>query len=149
MMGMAKQCFECGSSKRLNNHHVVPKILGGTKTVPLCSSCHGKVHNRKRMGHSALTKAGQANRREQNKRISRTPYGFDLASDGSSLLPSPVEQKGIRLILRLRRQGYSFPRIAQELDKKGFKTKRSGKWNQATVNGLIRRWGGDDLNMAT
>ena len=37
-------CFECGHSKT-ENHHVVPVSKGGTKTVKLCVSCHGKVHN--------------------------------------------------------------------------------------------------------
>jgi len=38
-------CFECGRPSA-HNHHVIPKIRGGTKTVPLCLSCHGKVHDK-------------------------------------------------------------------------------------------------------
>lgn len=37
-------CFECGSKENIHNHHVVPKIKGGTKTIPLCQLCHAKVH---------------------------------------------------------------------------------------------------------
>jgi len=37
------KCFECGDPAQAN-HYVVPKILGGTKEVPLCNLCHGKVH---------------------------------------------------------------------------------------------------------
>ena len=37
-------CFECGNLAE-ENHHVVPKSLGGTKTIPLCTLCHGKVHD--------------------------------------------------------------------------------------------------------
>ena len=39
------ECFECGQ-KAVFDHHVIPKELGGTKTVPLCSDCHGKVHDK-------------------------------------------------------------------------------------------------------
>lgn len=39
-------CFECGSDVNIHQHHVVPKTLGGTKTVPLCGTCHGKVHGK-------------------------------------------------------------------------------------------------------
>jgi hypothetical protein len=39
-----KICFECGNIAT-ENHHIVPKSLGGTKTVPLCSTCHMKVHD--------------------------------------------------------------------------------------------------------
>ena len=39
------KCFECGEPAQAN-HHVVPKILGGTKTIPLCDDCHSKVHDK-------------------------------------------------------------------------------------------------------
>ena len=40
------KCFECDSEENIHNHHVIPKILGGTKTIPLCALCHGKVHDK-------------------------------------------------------------------------------------------------------
>ena len=40
------KCFECDSVEFIQYHHIVPKILGGTKTIPLCANCHGKVHDR-------------------------------------------------------------------------------------------------------
>ena len=39
-------CFECGTNSNIHQHHVVPKTLGGKKTIPLCGTCHGKVHNK-------------------------------------------------------------------------------------------------------
>jgi hypothetical protein len=39
-------CFECGTDEHLHNHHVVPTVRGGTKTIPLCGDCHGKVHGK-------------------------------------------------------------------------------------------------------
>lgn len=39
-------CFECGADKNIHQHHVVPQIRGGTKTIPLCGNCHGKVHGK-------------------------------------------------------------------------------------------------------
>jgi hypothetical protein len=53
---MAKECFECGGVAN-HDHHVVPKSLGGTKTIPLCVECHSKVHGRA-LTHSSLVKAG-------------------------------------------------------------------------------------------
>jgi 5-methylcytosine-specific restriction endonuclease McrA len=56
-----EKCFECGNSAT-ENHHVIPKSLGGTKTVPLCSSCHMKVHGldgtRRAESHVENTKRG-------------------------------------------------------------------------------------------
>lgn len=138
---MAKTCFECGSPKRLTNHHVIPKILGGTKTLPLCSSCHGKVHDRKNISHSALTKTALARLQKQGRRVGPVPYGFDLMKDGKHLKKNGIEQKGIRKILVLRAQGWSYPGIAQELDRLNIRSKNGGRWNQATVNGLVHKHG--------
>lgn len=41
---MTDLCFECGLPATFN-HHVVPKSLGGKKTVPLCKKCHSIVHS--------------------------------------------------------------------------------------------------------
>lgn len=56
---MRIKCFECGSIEKIQNHHVVPKILGGTKTIPLCTSCHSKVHSKDLTKFSRLAKIGR------------------------------------------------------------------------------------------
>lgn len=38
-----KKCFECGEIAT-EDHHVIPRVMGGTKTIPLCTQCHMKVH---------------------------------------------------------------------------------------------------------
>ena len=43
-----KICFECGSSEHIHQHHIIPKSLGGTKTIPLCNMCHGRAHGREK-----------------------------------------------------------------------------------------------------
>jgi len=53
------RCFECGIEAETQEHHVVPRSYGGTKTIPLCLACHGKAHSRKAMSHPELTKRGQ------------------------------------------------------------------------------------------
>jgi hypothetical protein len=51
-------CFECDNSENLHNHHVVPRVLGGTRTIRLCELCHGKVHERDFTSHKTLQKMG-------------------------------------------------------------------------------------------
>jgi DNA-directed RNA polymerase specialized sigma subunit len=53
---MNLKCFECSSEENIHHHHVIPKILGGTKTIPLCAACHGKVHDRDILRMSNLAK---------------------------------------------------------------------------------------------
>jgi hypothetical protein len=50
-------CFECGGDAQ-HNHHVIPKSLGGTRTVPLCHTCHGMVHGLNFTNHGYLIKIG-------------------------------------------------------------------------------------------
>ena len=37
-------CFECGAPAT-EQHHIIPVVRGGIKTIPLCSACHAKVHD--------------------------------------------------------------------------------------------------------
>ena len=57
------ECYECGSKEDVQQHHVVAKSRGGTKTIPLCGYCHrvGAHGMRNYSGdHSRLTKEGLA-----------------------------------------------------------------------------------------
>lgn len=59
-------CFECGAPAT-ERHHVVPASLGGTKTIPLCTDCHAKIHDingKRRNQLRDLTKKSLAKRRE-------------------------------------------------------------------------------------
>jgi transposase-like protein len=51
-------CFECGGTDRIHQHHVIPKSLGGTKTIPLCEVCHGRVHQKDLVKFNNLAKEG-------------------------------------------------------------------------------------------
>ncbi len=91
---------------------------------------------------SERTVAALAHMRSQGKRISRTPFGYDLAPDGTTLVENFAEQAVIKDILTMRARGLSFPKIARSLTERGIPTKRGNggtQWNQATINGLVRR----------
>ena len=93
---------------------------------------------------SERTVAALAHMRSEGKRISRTPFGFDLADDGTTLVENLAEQAVIADILAMRGRGMSFPKIARSLTERGIPTKRGKggtQWNQATINGLVRRHG--------
>ncbi len=55
------KCFECDSENDIHYHHVIPRTLGGVKTIPLCCVCHGKVHGLDFTKHGTLIKLGLAN----------------------------------------------------------------------------------------
>lgn len=54
-------------------HHVVPYSMGGDITLPLCTNCHAKVHNRKSISSGALIK--KAKDKQQAKGIRPRAHG--------------------------------------------------------------------------
>ena len=72
------QCWECEiETEDIHHHHVVPRTRGGTKTVPLCESCHSKAHHKeKNMTTSRLTKEALKRKKEAGEFVGRPPKGF-------------------------------------------------------------------------
>jgi hypothetical protein len=131
-----RTCFECGAPAD-HEHHVVPRSKGGTKTVPLCAACHGKVHGR-RFGTRELTKdALKAKRAKGEKTGGGIPFGFDLV-DGR-LKENPREQLVIRLMKSLRDRGYSYAKIAKHLNANGLLTKTGREWLAPMVRKVYLR----------
>lgn len=131
------KCFECGARAEYQ-HHVVPRSLGGTKKVPLCEMCHGKIHGVKMVRSSTLIKKVMLDLRSKNKRISgKVPYGYDLI--GSDLVENVYEQSGIKTMMELRRDGLSLRKIASELSSKGIRTKSGAEWSATVIMGILKR----------
>lgn len=136
---MAK-CFEC-DSEATHYHHVVPRSLGGIRTVPLCSACHPKAHGKR--GHwktSELTKAALARKRARGESTGGdVPYGYHRLMEGR-LTPSPTEFKTIRLMHSLRQQGHTLRGIAAILKSLGIKTKKGKRnWQAQVIRGILNR----------
>lgn len=53
------KCFECDNEAE-NEHHPIPKSLGGTKTIMLCQKCHDIAHSMTRTSTKYLTIYGLA-----------------------------------------------------------------------------------------
>jgi hypothetical protein len=70
-------CIECNKPAQ-EQHHVIPKSLGGNATVPLCNACHARVHGlggSRRDNHKLLTRLGLIRRNEAYKsRIAAVAY---------------------------------------------------------------------------
>lgn len=120
-------CFECGNTAH-HNHHVIPKSLGGTKTIPLCESCHGKVHDRKFVSHRALTKAGQDKARKAGKQIGRAEVFH-------------IGHPAVKLIMNSIDSGNSLRVTAELLQEKSIKTARGqDEWKHSTIKKIYERF---------
>jgi len=104
---MKKQCFECESTNELHEHHVVPRSLGGTKTIPLCVTCHGKVHGMDFTNHKNLILKGLQRARKKGVRLGR--------KKGTRIQPQDLIKKHSDVVLNLM-DGYSIRNTAKHLN---------------------------------
>ena len=101
-----RRCWECGRRAE-HDHHVVPKVLGGTRTVPLCTDCHAKVHDRRAMYSSLLTRIGLRAARARGVQLGRRQ-----GDTGHKW--NPARRKvDLPLALSLRKQGVAVKEIAK------------------------------------
>ena len=138
-------CFECGSNGPLHNHHVVPRKLGGTKTVPLCEKCHGKIHNLDFTNHGILVKKGLDDARSRGVKLG---FNKNLTQEG--------RDKGIQVRKNNRvnndkwklakefindfqtKNGYmNLTEVANLLNENGYKTRKGGLFSPGIVRRLI------------
>lgn len=128
-------CFECLAPAE-HYHHVVPRSVGGTMTVPLCVKCHGLAHHTV-MSRSILTKMALAHKKANGEVYGPVPFGFD-AVDGR-LVTVKREAKIVGDIIRQREAGASFAKIADSLNALGIEGKQGGRWFANSVRRVINR----------
>ena len=76
----------------------------------------------------------------RGERCGKVRFGFDLAADGKTLLPNPVEQEAIGWMVDLRRAGQTLRQIADELTRLGVAPKEGGqRWTHTAVDRILRR----------
>ena len=120
-------CFECGD-KATENAHIVPKIRGGTKTIPLCGKCHGLAHGMNRSNDiGALTREGLDKARQK---------GVVLGAPVK--MPLDISQR----IVREYQLGKSLSGIARTLNNEAISTTHNqGIWYASTIRAALIRLG--------
>ena len=130
-------CFECDINTAHHNHHVIPRSLGGTKTIPLCTECHGKVHGLNFKDHGILTKAGLKKKKENREFYGKVPYGF--YNINGVLHEHKEEQENIKLMRSLRDLKFSFRKISNALEERSIRTREDKKFSHSSVHIIISR----------
>lgn len=102
-------CFECGIDGELHYHHIVPETLGGTKTIPLCLICHGKVHNKNFVNQKELQRKGIEKAKLEGKFLGRKPGTVDTPENY-------LRKEKNKNIIELVKKGYSYSIISKELN---------------------------------
>ena len=133
-------CFECDAPAD-HHHHVIPRSLGGRRTVPLCGACHARAHGldgRTWTGHRELVAAAMRRRADAGLYNGGTvPYGQRLAADGATLEADPDEALTLGTAHELRASGLSLRKIGAELAARGMAPRGGGRWSAAAVARLL------------
>lgn len=87
--------------------------------MPLCETCHGKVHGRDMLHHRRLTKMALAAKKARGERVGEVPFGYQVGQDGTRLEPNAAEQSTIAAVRELAGKGLSVRAIASELASRG------------------------------
>ena len=139
-----KSCWECEKTNTpLHNHHPVPKVRGGERTIPLCEECHSKAHHRKKnMNTSALTREGLRRAKARGVKMGNPRWRESIEAarstaykhaDDFALQMSPI-------IDELRAAGvHSFAATARALNARGIQTRLGKKWFPSTISNVINR----------
>ena len=90
---------------------------------------------------SERTRTALAVKKRNGQRTGTVPYGFDLADDGSTLLPNEGEQAIIGEIQAMRADGATLQKIAANLTERRVPTKtgRSSRWGHTAVARILHR----------
>tara|TARA_R100000008_G_C3489603_1_gene118025 strand:- start:133 stop:549 length:417 start_codon:yes stop_codon:yes gene_type:complete len=133
------KCFECGDAAQAN-HHVVPKVLGGTQTIPLCLKCHGKVHNKdlvtmRKLYNNFLQK--NPLKAGSYFKGGRRPYGFDVVD--KILLENVEEQLVIERMMKELKEGKKMTAIVRGLNKDGILSASGRPWHYQSARNVMQR----------
>ena len=80
-------------------------------------------------------------KKKKGQRIGQIPFGKRLSADGVHLELHPEEQAALARMKALRRDGWSFDKIAAILTEEGHEP-RGERWHKTTIARLIKRMKG-------
>lgn len=119
----------------MHDHHVVPRSCGGTRTVPLCEPCHGKVHGTNMMCRALTVAALRVKKSRGEKLGGHAPYGW--RGEHGMLVPDQSEQAVIRLVRELRARNTTLAGIAEALEARGLRTRIGWPHNVRSVSTVL------------
>jgi site-specific DNA recombinase len=89
---------------------------------------------------SFRTKAALQGKIGRGERCGRIRFGYDLAGDGRTLVPNPLEQQAITLMKRWDEQGMTYRRMVAMLEELGIETKEPGSiWRPGVIHRILTR----------
>jgi hypothetical protein len=76
---------------------------------------------------------------EPARRLEEVPFGLRVAGDCVHLEENPTEMQVLKLMMELIVQDLSLPRLADELNQRGFRTRQGTLWNAVAIFNTLTR----------
>jgi hypothetical protein len=76
---------------------------------------------------------------EPARRLEEVPFGLRVADDCVHLEENPTEMQVLKLMMELIVQDLSLPRLADELNQRGFRTRQGTLWNAVAIFNTLTR----------
>jgi len=73
-----------------------------------------------------------------DKPAGNCPYGYRYTADKKHIEPDPEEAATLRQIFTEAQKGLSLDRIADELNRKGYKTRRGNDWQKGSLHIILK-----------
>jgi DNA invertase Pin-like site-specific DNA recombinase len=83
------------------------------------------------------TREALRHKKASGQRIGNLPYGYQLGADGRTLDPNPRERRTQAVICEWRLAGFSFQKIADELNRRGIQTRRGTAFRWEYIRSLV------------
>src|ERR1700730_5449063 len=83
------------------------------------------------------TRDAMRHKRTNGERVGNIAFGYRLAPDGVHVEPEPTEQTAIAAIRELRAEGRSLRRIAMDLNRRGWRTRKGSEWRLESVARVV------------
>jgi hypothetical protein len=85
------------------------------------------------------TETGQAAAPAPDSNVLETPFGFQVAGDGEHLEEKPTEMEFLLSMMELIIQDISISKVADELNRRGFRTRGGKEWGPVAVFNMLPR----------
>lgn len=92
--------------------------------------------SRYRSENARLTKIALQAKIARGERAGNIPYGYRVESNGRTLVACEAEQATLAVLRELHRAGFTLRRIADELNHRGYRTRRGTEWRFQYVAAL-------------
>ncbi len=99
----------------------------------------GEIAQRAEQGWKLVAVEWERELSDEERRSEEVPFGLQISKDAQSLEENPTEQEVLRLMMELTVQDGPYWAIAEELNRRGYRTRQGMRWTAVSVFQMLPR----------